>query len=222
MRRTRPKWASRLSIRHSPPRTLKGIVLTGASPEESWGSQWWRNAFRTVPPAPIYADAAYTAAKAERDAVDTAITAREDSVYGRIIRYFDGSAFMIETMAWGSDRFLGAGSMKGYTPLVPFYVAPTNLVSEAQSFSLDGSIPIQLLPASDGSAGLMAWLPDQKILIAGDSGRYLPDAGSIRQAGASIPERIKVLDQMLGLAPTNFVPAHGLHISGAGEKCYAR
>ena len=102
---------------------------------------------------------------------------------------------------------------EGVRASVPFYVAPTNLVSEAQSFSLDGSVPIQLLPASDGGAGLMVWLPDHKILIAGDSGRYLPDAGSIRQAGVSIPERIKVLDQMLDLAPTIFVPAHGLPIT---------
>ena len=54
----------------------------------------------------------------------------------------------------------------------------------------------------------MVWLPDQSILVAGDSGRYLPDAGSIRQAGASIPERIAVLDQMIGLAPAIYVPAH--------------
>ena len=97
----------------------------------------------------------------------------------------------------------------------PFFIAPTNLVSEDTILLSGREHPDHSYPKPRmASAGLMVWLPNQKILIGGDSGRYLPDAGSIRQAGASIPERIKVLDQMIGLAPAIFVPAHGMYISG--------
>ena len=65
-------------------KTLKGIILTGAGPEETWGGQFWRNAFRTVPPFPIYANAAYYDRQAERDVVGPALAAREEGAYGRI------------------------------------------------------------------------------------------------------------------------------------------
>lgn len=197
--------------------TLKGIVLTGVSQEETWGSQFWLNAFRTNPPAPVYADAAYVAAKAERDAVNDALAAREAGAYGTVPYWTDSVFRTYRTLAFGPDASVGAGSMREYEPVLPYCVAPTNLVSEIQTFYLDGVIPIELRPTSDGSAGLMVWLPNQGILIAGDSGRYLPDAGSIRLAGVSIPKRIALLNEMIGLAPAHFVPAHGMLISGAAS-----
>ena len=195
-------------------KTLKGIVLTGVSQEETWGSQFWRNAFRTNPPAPVYADAAYVAAKAERDAVSTAIAARENDAYGQA---WVSGVTNISTVAWGPDGLLGVGSMRQYVPVLPYYVAPDNLLSESATFYLDGVTPLELRRTMDGSAGLMVWMPNQGILIAGDSGRYLPDAGSIRLAGVSIPKRIAVLNEMIGLAPAHFVPAHGTPISGAAS-----
>jgi len=196
-------------------RILKGIVLTGVSPEETWGGQVWLNHFRTNPPAPVFADAAYVAAKAERDAVNDALAARQAGAYGTVPYWSTVRSY--RTLAFGPDASVGAGSMREYQPWLPDYVAPDNLLSESATFYLDGATPMELRPTSDGSAGLMVWLPNQGILIAGDSGRYLPDAGSIRQAGVSIPKRIAVLNEMIGLAPAHFVPAHGTPISGAAS-----
>ncbi len=193
---------------------LLGVILTGATPEETWGTTYWRNTFRYNPPFPINASAALTAAAAERSAVGTAITAREDNIYGRVNRRVTSSQMYVDTMGWGPDTYLGAGSMKTYEAEIPFYTGPNVLYSEETTLYVDGNIPVTLIPTSDRDAGLIVWLPNQQILI-GDAGRYLPDAGSIHQPSVSIPERIAELDRMIGLAPTIFIPQHGLPISGA-------
>jgi uncharacterized repeat protein (TIGR01451 family) len=197
---------------------LLGIILTGASPEETWGTTYWRNTFRYTPPVPIYASAAFSAAAAERAAVDTAITAREDRAYGRINRVPNPATggWKIDKMGWGPDRFLGAGSMMEYAPEIPFYTGPTNLVTEDTTLYIDGNLAVTLIPTTDRDAGLILWLPVQKILI-GDAGRYLTDAGAIQQPSVSIPERIAELDRMIGLDPNIYAPVHTMYISGAAE-----
>jgi uncharacterized repeat protein (TIGR01451 family) len=197
---------------------LLGIILTGASPEETWGTTYWRNTFRYTPPVPIYASAAFSAAAAERAAVDTAITAREDRAYGRINRVPNPATggWKIDKMGWGPDRFLGAGSMMEYAPEIPSYTGPTNWVTEDTTLYIDGNLAVTLIPTTDRDAGLILWLPVQKILI-GDAGRYLTDAGAIQQPSVSIPERIAELDRMIGLDPNIYAPVHTMYISGAAE-----
>jgi uncharacterized repeat protein (TIGR01451 family) len=190
------------AISHSYPpinaKNLIGVIYTGATPEETWGTEYWKR--YTNPP--VYASASYSDAYAARSVVNDAITAREDSAYGR-------------QLAWGPDGFLGLGTMKDYRPWqkVPLYLTPTNLLSEETTLYVD-TIPVTLIPNSDSDGRLLVWLPNQRILFGGDFGQYLPDAGSIHQPGVSIPKRINALNQIMNLEPLTVVPVHGMYISG--------
>ncbi len=185
--------------------TLKGILLTGASPEEAWGTTIWRNAFRYNPPFPIYANAAYPDARASWEAVAAGYSARHMNAMGPILDW-DTNGYPI--LDWGADGTLGAGSMNQYKPIVTYYIAPDQLISSTTSFNIDSvDVPLNLIPGPGGS--LMIQLPNQAILAGGDFGKYLPEAASIYQPGLSAAETIALLDQMLALNPSIYVPLHG-------------
>ena len=178
------------------------------------GSEYWRNSFYSNPLAPVYASAGYVEADAARGAVEAAVLAREDAAYGRISRGIDSYyGPTVGQLAWGSDAFLGAGSMKYANGAIPWYSVPTNVISEETTLYSD-NIPITLIPSSAGDGGMLVWLPNQKILIGADLGRYLPDAGSISWAGVPVPARLQALDKIRTLQPVTLIPSQGMYISG--------
>jgi uncharacterized repeat protein (TIGR01451 family) len=160
---------------------LEAIILTGASPEEINGASYWRSIFRSTPPAPIYANAAFTSAQADRDAVATGYNARQAKALG-------------QSLAWGADGFLGAGSMKAYNPSLLSYSPPDILVSTTTLLTtFDKSF--YLLPTADG--GLVVYSYYGYILAGGDFGKFLPDVGSIYRPGTPVEEHITFLNQMI-------------------------
>lgn len=104
--------------------------------------------------------------------------------------------------------------MKGYNPGLPSYAAPTNLIS-GPTRVIWGPLLIDLFPTSSQDAGLLVCALSTSsgwgggtyyedivpFMIAGDVGRYFPDAGSIYQPGVPVMERINALDQMVAPQP---------------------
>jgi glyoxylase-like metal-dependent hydrolase (beta-lactamase superfamily II) len=181
---------------------LKGIILTSIDTQVTWGGQFWRNAFRTVPPAPIYASSEYFSALERTEPVLAETMARDEYAYGR-------------NLTWGEDSFLGLGSGRIYNPLLPFYVSPSVFIEEETTLSLDGSVPITLIPTLSETGGLSVWLPDQKILIPTDLfGRFLPPIAPLNGRYIPIEQAMEALDLYVSLDPVLWLPMHTMYISG--------
>jgi len=120
-----------------------------------------------------------------------------------------------ESLSWGADALLGAGSMRAYaTTFIDPDPAPTSLISASTTITVENE-SISLIPAPGREAGLLVWIPRIRILLAGDAGAFLPDVGSIYRASTPIPERIELLDTMIGLAPAYYITSNGSPIVGA-------
>ena len=103
--------------------------------------------------------------------------------------------------------------MKYANGAIPWYSSPTNVISEETTLYSD-SIPITLMPSSAGDGGMLVWLPNQKILIGAELGRYLPDAGSISSVSIPVSVRLQALDKIKTLQPVTLIPLRGMYISG--------
>jgi hypothetical protein len=161
---------------------LIGIVLPSVNEEDSWGVTYWRNLWFPHL-VPVIVNASYPSARAKRDEVNAEMLVRKASAQGAYL-------------TWGSDSFLGEGSMKEYRSTLPSFAPLTNsdiFIYEAIDISLNG-IPIRLIPTFEEDAGLLVVLPRQQITIAGNLGKFLPDAGSIIYPNAPIEKWIETLD----------------------------
>ncbi len=99
----------------------------------------------------------------------------------------------------------------------PFHT-PNQLVSGETSLTLAG-FNITLIPAvSATDAGLMVWLPDYKVLIAGDTwSPSFPDIGPLAGPSRPVQDWVNALNAMMVLNPDYMVPTHGPVISSNGE-----
>ena len=95
----------------------------------------------------------------------------------------------------------------------PFHT-PNQLVSGETSLTLAG-FNITLIPAvSATDAGLMVWLPDYKVLIAGDTwSPSFPDIGPLTGPGRPVQDWVTTLNAILALDPDYMIPTHGPAIS---------
>jgi uncharacterized repeat protein (TIGR01451 family) len=179
-----------------------GVVIPGASQEQRYGCRIWQSAFNNYS-APIYASASYTGALERLELVEQAFAPRQRRALG-------------QSLAWGADGFLGAGSLKEYQPPSdPRYAAPTVLVPAEGTSILVENEAIQLLPTPAPGSGLLVYIPRVRILIGGEGGAYLPEAGSLLEPGAPFQARSEALNQVLSLAPDYYLPSRGQHIVGA-------
>ncbi len=176
-----------------------GIVVLDAHADAYRGIGIWRSAFNR-PALPAYVNAAFDVAKAGFD----------HSGY-----YTRQAMAMGQSLSWGPDALLGAGSMRAYaTTFIDPDPAPTSLISAPTTITVENEI-ISLIPAPGREAGLLVWIPRVRILLAGDAGAFLPDVGSIYRASTPVPERIELLDTMIGLAPAYYITSNGSPIVGA-------
>ena len=99
----------------------------------------------------------------------------------------------------------------------PFHT-PNISVSEETTLNLAG-FNITLIPAvSATDAGLLVWLPDHKVLIAGDAwSPSFPDIGPLTGPGQPVQDWATTLNAMLVLNPDYMVPTHGPVISSNEE-----
>jgi uncharacterized repeat protein (TIGR01451 family) len=192
-------------------RRLRGIVLLDPSRESSWGINYWRNIFRSTPPVPLIVNAAYPGVKAKWDRVGSEMNRRQNAVYGNAVT----STSLL--WGWGDDYFLGAGSMKQYTPNASSYTSPgvSDIYVTSQVYSSNAAcgdnicwhtggvtgfefwlsgVIVDILATSDVDAGLLVDLPHQQIVISRDGGKFLPDVGSLYKPVVTVGERIKELN----------------------------
>ena len=99
----------------------------------------------------------------------------------------------------------------------PFHT-PNQLISTETTLNLAG-FNIKLVPVvSATDAGLMVWLPDYKVLIAGDTwSPSFPDIGPLTGPSRPVQDWVNALNAMLALNPDYMVTTHGPVISSNGE-----
>ena len=95
---------------------------------------------------------------------------------------------------------------------------PSNQISAETTVTLAG-FNITLIPVSSASdADMLVWLPDQKVLISGDSwSPAFPNIGPLIGHGRPVPSWIDTLDRMKALNPDLMLPTHGPVVSSSGE-----
>ena len=161
---------------------LLGIVLPSVDTEDSWGITYWRLIFHANPPAPLIVNASYASALQKRGEVNAELVVRKSWATGI-------------NLTCGEDGFLGEGSMKEYRPNFPSFIPPSYsdiYVSEPVDIHLNG-IPIRLIPTFEEDAGLLVFLLHQEIMLAGNLGKFLPDAAPIAEPNVPIEKWMQTL-----------------------------
>ena len=185
---------------------LMGLFLPNVYPETKWGDSYWISAFRTNPPAPVFANAGFFAAEDRLSQVGPAMARREPYAYGY-------------HLTWGADSFLGLGWGRWWnfhtSDNPASYTLPTVTISEDTTIYLGGSVPVMLKPGNSVDAELIVWLPDQKIAIVPSMGRYFAHEASIVRPSASIDDQISRLDTIRSLGAEILIPLDSMYIAGA-------
>jgi alkyl sulfatase BDS1-like metallo-beta-lactamase superfamily hydrolase len=186
-------------------RNLRAIIYTDSNPETMWGAAEFIGIdINRTAEVKVYGNANILQAGAQRDAVSTAAVQHNLLAYGPQLPY-------------GENGNLGAGSMFAFNPYQPDngLVDPDNLIATETSISLIG-VPMTLIPGSSADGGLWVWLPNEKVLVAGEIfGNYFPPIDGI--TGPEIPatEWISILEHKIGLNANVLVSLHSYPIVGA-------
>jgi len=138
-------------------KTLRAIIYTDSNESHYWGGPVWAYS------ASVWASALWFMNQQGSSSVGPALYARRARASG-------------QSLDWGVDSFLGIGS--GYewdatAPqgiLTPNHVVPRIVQNNEYPEIAVGSVTVVLrtAPTGDNSAGILVWLPDQKLAIAGD------------------------------------------------------
>ncbi|MBZ5583771.1 MAG: hypothetical protein LAQ30_16480 [Acidobacteriia bacterium] len=181
---------------------LRPLITVDAYPQSIWGSSVWTH---NSPSAVVYASGLFDDALQEQFFVETEFTQRNQRTYGTFL-------------PWGSDAFLGLGSGKEDRAVPPqSFTYPLVRIYTKTDISLDGNT-ISLIPTDAVMNGsLMVNLPGPHILIVGNSGTYLSDAGSIVRPNTNVTAWIDNLDYMRTVGASILVPVHGKPVIGASE-----
>ncbi|MFY3744858.1 alkyl sulfatase dimerization domain-containing protein [Anaeromyxobacter sp. Red801] len=182
-------------------RRLAGVVLPAALPQYDWGCSTWTAGTANVG---VYAAASYASElERERLLVDE-LTRRRRYAYGA-------------GPTWGADGKIGAGSARNAAWMPPEAAAePTAFISTATPILLQPpAVTVQLIPTGRGHADLLTYIPAASLLVAGDMGTYLPDAGTIAEQPVSVTAWIDALEELRLLAPDVLVPMQGGPTVGA-------
>jgi len=77
-----------------------------------------------------------------------------------------------------------------------------------------GTVPVKLIPSSVEDAGLLVYLPTQKIMIVGNLGAFLPDVGSFAEPNIPVDKWLSTLNTMKMKAPNYLILGRGMYIAG--------
>ncbi|MHB1455200.1 MAG: alkyl sulfatase dimerization domain-containing protein [Saccharofermentanales bacterium] len=186
---------------------LKAIVLTDGNPETMWGASEFigENIPRTVP-VMIFSRANLPLVAARNQAVEAAVVQHNLYAYGPQLQY-------------GPNGNLGVGSSFAFNPyqVANGMVFPNRLIAAETAIST-GGVNVRLIPGAESDAGLLVWLPVQKVLAAGEIfGKYFPPIGGLTGYNIPATEWIATLDMMRQLDADILVSLHARPISGSIE-----
>lgn len=198
---------------------LKGIILPDATTESAWGSTYWLTIFYTNPPAPIFASTGFFTAQNEINQVFNELTRRRIYSFG-------------QALLWGTDDYLGAGSMKIYRPQTPSYKPPTMPVDQPVWLhaGIANLFGLYLVPVNDHIGTLRVYLTyfhrfgcsqnanhagfdfcqdgdafSVKAILGGDVGsKFLSEAASISQSYVPVSEQIAAVDETYRIVNNQF------------------
>jgi alkyl sulfatase BDS1-like metallo-beta-lactamase superfamily hydrolase len=186
-------------------KNLRAIIYTDSNPETTWGAAEFIGIdIERTAPVEVYGSANILQAGAQRNAVSTAVVQHNLLAYGPQLPY-------------GANGNLGAGSLFGFNPYQPDngLVNPSEFIENETDITLAG-VPMTLIPGSSEDGGLWVWLPDAKVLIAGEIfGKYFPPIDGITGPAIPATEWISILEHKIGLNANSLVSLHSYPIVGA-------
>lgn len=119
------------------------------------------------------------------------------------------------------DYHIGCcGDVKNYETLERAFVPPNTMVKDKLKLRLAGVDFELYVTGGESASGLIAYLPEHKVLLAGDEiqGPTFPNLHSLR--GTKMRDAnnwINAVDRMRSLNVEHLVPSHGNPVSGSSE-----
>jgi glyoxylase-like metal-dependent hydrolase (beta-lactamase superfamily II) len=170
-------------------RPLKDLIYTGEAFDHYGGSSIVAPMFSI----PVYASAEFFTSLALHSSMQGVYFPRMIQTLGMMLPQ-------------DPDWRIGPSPMYGkYT-----FQYPNRLISEPTTVNLAG-FNLELIPAPSATeAGLLVWLPDLKVLAAGDAvSPSFPDIGPLTGPSLSPTAWMGTLGTMLSLSPDYLIPTHG-------------
>lgn len=170
-------------------KTLAGVIMTDTDDEDLWGCNVWTKISTS---AAVYGNSSFDDAYGFNLFIKTEQLSRNQMFHGT-------------SLPWGTDSFLGAGTMGEYRAVPPQFIRdPFVRISTKTDITLEGNT-ITLTPTFDSDAGLMVYIPEPKIIILGEFfGHFLPDGlENMNNSRISPTDVCAFLDDMRRLTQDN-------------------